>query len=106
MRDAERRANICFPAGETMRTAALSFSLLVAAIFIGGNAKPASSLTFSGIAQPTSARRGNSEGAADFAPTEAQIIVIGFVGGYLYRRTGYPWEGTILRGTECGERLR
>jgi len=89
-----------------MRTATLSFSLLVAAVVIGGNAKPASSATFSGIAQPTSARHGNSERAADSASPAAQIILIGFGGGCLYRRTGYPCERTILRGTECGERLR
>jgi len=105
-RDAKRRANICFPAGKMMRTATLSFSLLVGAIFIGGNAKPASSATFFGIAQPTSARHGNSEGAADSVPRAAQIIVIGFVAGYLYRRTGYPCVRTILRGTECCQRLR
>ena len=106
MRDAKRLANTCFPAGKMMRTATLSFSLLVAAIFIGGNAKPASSDTLSRNAQPAATRHGNSEGAADSPPAAAQIIVIGFVGGYLYRRTGYPCEGTILRGTQCGQRLR
>jgi hypothetical protein len=89
-----------------MRTAIFIFSLLVAALFIDENAKLASSAAFSWIAQSSSARHGDSEGAADSAPAAAKIIVIGFAGGYLYRRTGYPCERTMLRGTECGERLR
>jgi hypothetical protein len=83
MRDAKRRATIRFPAGRMMRTAIFSFSLLVAAAFTGGNAKPASSATYSGMAQPTSPRHGNSEGAANSAQPANQIIVIGFVGGYV-----------------------
>src|SRR5271156_5231084 len=76
-------ATIRLPAAKMMRAAIFFLSLVLATAIAGGNAVPVHSATISGIARNSPARyRGPSEDSKPAKPSP-QIIVIGFIGGFV-----------------------
>lgn len=83
-----------------MRAAIFFFSLVLAATCAGGDAPPAHSATLSRIARPTSPGSGNPGGSEESAKPGAQIIVIGFVGGFVRH------DDLVHSGVQLAARLR
>jgi pimeloyl-ACP methyl ester carboxylesterase len=83
-----------------MRSAIFFFSLVLAAVLAGGNAVPAHSATLSRIARPASPGPGNPDVSVESAKPSAQIIVIGFVGGFVRH------DDLVHSGVQLAARLR
>jgi hypothetical protein len=83
-----------------MRSAIFSFSLVLAAVLSGGNVIPAHSATLLRIARPASRGHGNPGGSAESAKPGLQIIVIGFVGGFVRH------DDPVHSGVQLAARLR
>src|SRR5271155_825859 len=100
MRGGFRYATIRFPASKSMRSAIFFFSLALAAVLAGGDAMPAHWATPARIPRPTSSRSGNPGVSGEIAKTRAQIIVIGFVGGFVRH------DDSVHSGVQLAARLR
>jgi hypothetical protein len=83
-----------------MRTAIFFLSLVLATVLVAGNAFLAHSATISGIARTASARHGSSYEDAPPAKPTTQIIVIGFVGGFVRH------DDLVHSGVQLAARLR
>jgi len=83
-----------------MRSAIFSFSLVLAAVFSGGNVIPAHSAALSRIAGPASREPGNVAASAESLKPGAQTIVIGFVGGFVRH------DDPVHSGVQLAARLR
>jgi pimeloyl-ACP methyl ester carboxylesterase len=83
-----------------MRSAIFFFSLVLAAVLAGGNATPAHSATLSRIGRPASTGSENPSGSAESAKPGTQIIVIGFVGGFVRH------DDLVHSGVQLAARLR
>jgi hypothetical protein len=83
-----------------MRSAIFFFSLALAAVLAGGDAMPAHSATPARIARPTASRSGNPGVSGEIAKPTSQIIVIGFVGGFVRH------DDLVHSGVQLAERLR
>jgi hypothetical protein len=95
-----RYATIGFPAAKMMRSAIFLLSLMVATVIVGGNAVPVHSATFSGITRIASAHYGSLSRDAEPANPSSQIIVIGFVGGFVRH------DDLVHSGVQLAARLR
>ncbi len=83
-----------------MRAAIFALSLVLATALVGGNAFPAHSATISGIARAAKARHeGSYEDSQPATPTP-QIIVIGFLGGFVRH------DDPVHSGVQLAARLR
>jgi len=83
-----------------MRSDIFSFSLVLAAVLAGGNLIPAHSATRLQIVPPASRGPGNVAASAESSKPGAQIIVIGFVGGYVRH------DDPVHSGVQLASRLR
>jgi hypothetical protein len=82
------------------RAATFLLSLALATAIAGGNAVPEQSATISGIARNSRARFGNSYENAEPTKPSPQIIVIGFVGGFVRH------DDLVHSGVQLAARLR
>ena len=83
-----------------MRAAIFLLSLVLATVIAGGDAAPAHSATISGIALTANAYYGSSSKDAEPAKSSPQIIVIGFVGGFVRH------DDLVHSGVQLAARLR
>jgi hypothetical protein len=83
-----------------MRAAIFFLSLVLATVLVGGNAFPAHPATISGIARTANARHGSAYEYAQRAKSSPQIIVIGFVGGFVRH------DDLVHSGVQLAARLR
>ena len=83
-----------------MRAATVPLSLVLATVLVGGNSLSARSATSSGIAPTANARYGTSHEGAELAKPSPQIIVIGFVGGFVRH------DDLVHSGVQLAARLR
>ena len=83
-----------------MRSAIFLLSLVQAMVISGGNAAPAHSATISGIARTANSRFGSSPEEVESAKPSPQIIVIGFVGGFVRH------DDLVHSGVQLAARLR
>jgi pimeloyl-ACP methyl ester carboxylesterase len=83
-----------------MRSAIFSFSLVLAAVLAGGNAMPVRSATLLRIARLASPGPGNLAASAESSKPGGQIIVIGFVGGFVRH------DDLVHSGVQLAARLR
>jgi hypothetical protein len=83
-----------------MRSAIFLLSLVLATVIAGGNAALAHSATISGIARTANTRCGSSSEDAEPAKPAPQIIVIGFVGGFVRH------DDLVHSGVQLAARLR
>jgi hypothetical protein len=83
-----------------MRSAIFLLALMVATAIAGGNALPVHSATTSDIARTANARYGSSTEDAEPAKQTLQIIVIGFVGGFVRH------DDRVHSGVQLAARLR
>jgi hypothetical protein len=100
MRGAVRRATIHFRAAKSMRISIIFVSLVLASVLAGSDATPARSTTPVRIARSASSRPGNSDVGGESAKPGSQIIVIGFVGGFIRH------DDLVHSGVQLAERLR
>jgi hypothetical protein len=100
MRRAVCCANIGFLATKMTRFAIFLSSLMVAIVLAGGNAIPARSASLFRNAPPPSAGARNPDSTAESAKPAPQIIVIGFVGGFVRR------DDLVHSGVQLAARLR
>jgi hypothetical protein len=89
-----------FPADKMMRATVLIFSLLLAAALAGGNATRVHSATFSRLTRPASRTERASGSSAKSAASSSEIIVIGFVGGFVRH------DDLVHSGVQLAARLR
>jgi len=83
-----------------MRAAIFSLSLVLATAIAGGNAFPIHSATISGMPHTANARDGRAFKDAEEVKPPPQIIVIGFVGGYVRH------NDMVHSGVQLAARLR
>src|SRR5579863_1896811 len=83
-----------------MRAAIFSLSLLLATVLVGGNAFPAHSASISSMVRAANARRGGSYEDTQPAAPPPQIIVIGFLGGFVRH------DDPVHSGVQLAARLR
>ena len=83
-----------------MRAATVPLSLVLATVLVGGNSLSARSATSSGIAPTANTRYGTSHEGAELAKPSPQIIVIGFVGGFVRH------DDLVHSGVQLAARLR
>jgi len=83
-----------------MRFAIFFSSLVIAIVFAGGNATPARSVSLFRNAPPPSAGASNPDSTAESAKPAPQIIVIGFVGGFVRH------DDLVHSGVQLAARLR
>jgi hypothetical protein len=83
-----------------MRFAIFFSSLVIAIVFAGGNAIPERSASLLRDAPPASAGASNPDSTAVSAKPAPQIIVIGFVGGFVRR------DDLVHSGVQLAARLR
>src|SRR5271156_6660761 len=100
MRRTVRCAIIHFPARKSMRSAIFFGSLVLAAVLAGSSAIPAHSATPARIARLGSFRPENSGVSGESAKPGSQIIVIGFVGGFVRH------DDLVHSGVQLAARLR
>lgn len=95
-----RCATIRFPAPKMMRSAIFFLSLMVATAIFGGNAFAVHSAPVSGIAHTANSRCGSFYDDAESAKPASQVIVIGFVGGFVRH------DDPVHSGVQLAARLR
>ena len=83
-----------------MRAATVPLSLLLSTVLVGGTSLSARSATSSGIARTANTRYGTSHEDAELAKPSPQIIVIGFVGGFVRH------DDLVHSGVQLAARLR
>ena len=83
-----------------MRSAIFLLSLVQAMVISAGNAAPAHSATISGNARTANSRFGSSPEEVESAKPSPQIIVIGFVGGFVRH------DDLVHSGVQLAARLR
>jgi hypothetical protein len=83
-----------------MRAAIFFLSLVLVAILAGGNEVPAQSTTISRVARAPDAHYSGSSEDAQAAKPSPEIIVIGFVGGFVRR------DDLVHSGVQLAARLR
>lgn len=89
-----------FPAGKSMRSAIFLSSLALAGVLAGGNAIAAPSAMPARIARPASSGPVESDLIGESAKPSSQIIVIGFVGGFVRH------DDLVHSGVQLAARLR
>jgi hypothetical protein len=89
-----------FSAGKSMRSAIFLSSLALAGVLAGGNAIPARSAMPARIARIASSGPVDSDVSGESAKPSSQIIVIGFVGGFVRH------DDLVHSGVQLAARLR
>jgi hypothetical protein len=89
-----------FPAGKSMRSVIFVSLLALTGVLAGGNAIAARLAMPARIARPASSGRVNSDVSGESAKPSSQIIVIGFVGGFVRH------DDLVHSGVQLAARLR